>query len=82
MDIREILDRDDTLASIEEVREVVANRFADLDILVLMWETTEGEIHHRAYGSSTDIVGLLAKAQYIILRQTTGDTEGLDGNEI
>lgn len=36
MDIKEILDRDDTLASIEEVREVVANRFADLDILVLM----------------------------------------------
>lgn len=68
MDIKDILDRDGMLASIEEIEEVVANRFADLDALVLMWETKEGEICHRGYGSSTNIVGLLAKAQYVILR--------------
>jgi len=74
MDIQEIFNKDDVLTSIEELSELVVNNFDKLDSLVIMWETTDGQIYHRNYGTSTDIVGLLAKGQYILLRQTIGDT--------
>lgn len=76
MGVQEILDRDTLMADIEEIRDVVVNKFDDLDTIVLLWETTEGIVHHRAYGESTHLVGLLAKAEYIILREEVGETEG------
>lgn len=74
MDIQEIFNKDDVLSSIEELTELVVNAFEKLDSLVIMWETDEGQIYHRNYGTSTDLVGLLAKGQYILMRQTIGDT--------
>ena len=74
MDIQEIFNKDDVLSSVEELTDLVVNEFDTIDSLILMWETQDGQIYHRSYGTSTDILGLLAKGQYIILRQTTGDT--------
>jgi len=74
MDIQEIFNKDDVMSSVEELTELVVSKFDSIDSLVLMWETTDGQIYHRNYGTSTDVVGLLVKGQYIILRQTIGDT--------
>ena len=75
MGIQEIFNKDDVLSSIEELSDVVVNKFDTIYSLVIIWETEDSLIRHRTYGSSTDIVGLLAKAQYILLRQTIGDTD-------
>ena len=74
MDIQDIFNRDDVLSSIEELSELVVSHFDKVDSLVIMWETEDGQIYHRNYGTSTDIVGLLVKGQYILMRQTIDDT--------
>ena len=75
MGIQEILDRDKIIGNIEELRDIVVGEFDTLDTLVIMWETKEGVISHRGYGTSTSLIGLLSKAEFIILRQLVGDSE-------
>jgi len=71
--IDDLLNQDHIKADIDEFAEVVSTRFDSLDSVVILWGIDE-EIHHRAYGSLREVVGLLEQAKYIMLRENTGGT--------
>lgn len=71
--IDDILNKDSVLKDIDELAEVVANKFDDIETVVILWQTND-DIHHRAYGTISDVIGLIEKAKYIMLRENIGDT--------
>ena len=71
--IEDILNQDHIFKDIDELAEVVKTKFDDLEALVIIWGDGDS-LHHRAYGTVKDIVGLLERAKYIVLRENTGDT--------
>ena len=75
MGIEEILNRDTMMADIEELRDTIVNKFEELDNVILIWETLEGPVVHRCYGETDSLISLLAKAQYIFLRENLGATQ-------
>jgi len=75
LNIDDILNKDTMMEDVEEIRNFVANKFDEIDTLILLWETKDGEVHHRGYGNLTSIVGLLSKAEFIMLREDLGDTK-------
>jgi len=70
--IDDLLNQDQIKADIDEFADVVNTRFDSLDSVVILWGIDD-EIHHRAFGSLREVVGLLEQAKYIMLRENTGD---------
>jgi len=81
MNIDDILNKDTCLKDVEELRDFVVSSFEDLDSLIILWETKDGEIYHRGYGESSYLIGLLEKAKYILLRKNLGDTRDKDASD-
>ncbi len=69
----DVLNQDDAKLMIEDLVEVIANHFDALECMVILWETEDG-MQHRAYGTTAEVVSLLARAQYIVMRETIGET--------
>jgi len=76
--IDDILNKDSVCKDIDELAETVAKNFDDIDTVVLLWQTKD-DIHHRAYGAISEVVGLMEKAKFIMLREHIGDTRGGKG---
>lgn len=77
-EVDDILNKDTVLKDIDELVEVVVNNFDDIETVVILWQTND-DIHHRAYGTISEVVGLIEKAKYIMLRENIGDTIGGKG---
>jgi len=74
----DILNKDIVCESIDELAEDVANNFDDIDTVVILWQTND-DIRHRAYGTISEVIGLIEKAKFIMLRENIGDTQGGKG---
>lgn len=72
-DLDDILNQDHIKADIDEFAEVISSHFGDLEAVIILWRQ-DGDIHHRAYGTVGDLVGLMEQAKFIMLRENTGDT--------
>lgn len=72
--LRDILNQSDVLKSIEELTTEVEANFETLTSIVIIWETEEGPLHHRCYGTYTQMIGALARAKHIIERDSVVET--------
>ncbi len=73
--IENILNRDSVGRSIEALTESVRDHFKDVGSVVILWEVKD-QIHHRAYGTLNEILGLMEKAKFIMLSDSFGIKRG------
>lgn len=72
--IEDILNQAHIKGTVNELSEVLADHFEDLESVVILWQTT-GAVHHRAYGTLNEVLGLMDKAKFIMLRENIGATQ-------
>lgn len=75
--ISDILNRDEVLRSIEELATVVGENFETLTSVAIIWDTEDGPMHHRCYGTYNEMLGLLARAQFVVVKDSIGRTRRL-----
>lgn len=72
-DIDDILNKDDVENAIDDIAEDVRSNFDDIETVAIVWKIKDN-IKHRAYGTSSEVIGLIEKAKYIMLRDFLGET--------
>lgn len=76
--IDDILNKDHIFKDIDELAKAVEDNFDNMETIVILWQDGDN-IHHRAYGTVAEVLGLMEKAKYIMLRENIGDTIGDKG---
>ena len=69
------LNKDHMFKDIDELAKAVEDNFDNLETVVILWQDGDN-IHHRACGAISEVVGLMEKAKFIMLRENIGDTIG------
>jgi len=72
-DIDDILNKDSIEGGIDDIAKDVKDNFDEIESIVLVWKVGE-HLQHRAYGTTSEVIGLMEKAKYIMLRENLGET--------
>ena len=73
MNIDDYFNADYIRGACGELAGVVDKNTEDLDCAVVIWYS-KGVLYHRGYGGLDELLGMMTKAQYIMLREGVGET--------